>query len=196
MKNNLLASNRLMALSRLFHYPDQWPGARDLDLLAAGGTKEAGMIHSEGLASLQADYVRLFVNALPEVSCPPYGSFYLEGTLMGTSTVGLNRLYAEYGFQADELADHIAVELEFLALLATLAADGAVRQDYDFLVDHMGRWTPEFFARLKQNDAGGFYGRIARVAEALLLCRQAGPAPDAINADPNRQPVTGGRYPA
>jgi TorA maturation chaperone TorD len=32
---------------------------------------------------LENEYIRLFVNAMPEVPCAPYGSVYLEGTIMG-----------------------------------------------------------------------------------------------------------------
>ncbi len=33
---------------------------------------------------LETEYVRLFINALPEVPCAPYGSVYLEGSVMGS----------------------------------------------------------------------------------------------------------------
>ena len=111
--------------------------------------------------------VRLFVNALPEIACPPYGSFYLEGTLMGKSTVRLNQLYNEYGFQTSELADHIAVELEFFALLTTLTSHAQVQPDYEFLRDHLRRWTAPFFDRVQKNDDTGFYAAAAMFAGAF-----------------------------
>ena len=160
---------RLQALSRLFSYPEQWPERQDLDCICPGGGRQRpDWPWPNDLTALQAAYVRLFVNALPEIPCPPYGSFYLEGTLMGESTVRLNQLYNEYGFQTSELADHIAVELEFFALLTTLTSHVEVRPDYAFLRDHLNRWTAPFFDRVQENDDTGFYAGVARFAGDFL----------------------------
>jgi TorA maturation chaperone TorD len=117
-----ISVGKLQALSRLFSYPEQWPEADDLEHigLQPDGRWDKGQ-GQDDLRVLQGEYVRLFINALPEVPCPPYGSFYLEGALMGESTVQVRNLYLSYGFQTDEMADHVAVELEFLALLASLS---------------------------------------------------------------------------
>jgi len=168
MKSKRLDADRLMALSRLLRYPQRWPEDEDMVLLGAGGDNPPKIVVQKDLAALQAAYVYLFINALPEVPCPPYGSFYLEGTLMGESTVQLSRLYAEYGFEAEELADHIAVELEFIALLSILASDPAVREDYEFFLDHLRQWAPAFFTAVKENDASGFYGRVVQLAAAEI----------------------------
>jgi len=117
---------------------------------------------------LKAAYVYLFVKALPEIPCPPYRSFYLEGTLMGESTVRLNKLYNEYGFQTDELADHIAVELEFLAFLTTLLSHNQIQEDYDFLLNHLRRWTSWFFEQMKKCDQTGFYKELSRYAKYII----------------------------
>jgi TorA maturation chaperone TorD len=153
---------RLQALSRLFSYPERWPHARDLEKIAPHlrAQRDDGSPAQHDLHDLQAVYIRLFVNALPEVPCPPYGSYYLEGTLMGPSTVRLNKLYNEYGFESKELADHIAVELEFLALLATLSSNPQVSKDSDFMLDHLRQWTPLFFEKLMKHDESGFYSAI------------------------------------
>jgi TorA maturation chaperone TorD len=122
-----------------------------------------------GLQILQNNYVNLFINALPEIPCPPYGSFYLEGILMGQSTVQVKNLYHEYGFQTDEMADHIAVELEFLAMLSTLLAHDSIQQDYDFLLNHLRQWTPEFFKQVEVSDDIGFYKKVSRYAQQVIL---------------------------
>ena len=158
---------RLQALSRIFSYPEQWPAQHDLDCICPAGRQRPGLLSQNDLTALQAAYVRLFVNALPEIACPPYGSFYLEGTLMGESTVRLNQLYNEYGFQTNELADHIAVELEFFALLTTLTSHAQVQPDYEFLRDHLRRWTAPFFDRVQKNDDTGFYAAAAMFAGAF-----------------------------
>lgn len=159
---------RLQALSRLLSYPERWPEARDLRLIAGKRGWGFDFYREKDLPALQAGYVCLFINTLPEIPCPPYGSFYLEGALMGPSTVKLIQLYREYGFETDELADHIAVELEFLALLTALAAHRQVRSDYNFLLNHLRQWTPAFFDQVEKTDLTGFYRDVARSAEDII----------------------------
>lgn len=165
-RNGPKLAAELLRLSRLFSYPDQPPAAEDLAGL--GFEWEEGRA-SGGLEALQAEYVRLFINALPEVPCPPYGSVYLEGTLMGESTVRLKKLYARYGWLTPEMADHIAVELEFLALLAAMGGDARVREDFDYLWGHLSLWAPAFLARVEENDRSGFYRAASRKAREILL---------------------------
>ncbi len=160
-----LDAGELEFLSRLFTYPDKLPAAGDLARLETTWG-EGG--NPEDLQALQAEYVRLFINALPEVPCPPYGSVYLEKTLMGESTVRLRKLYASYGWQTDEMADHIAVELEFLAILASLGQDGPAGEDFQFVLDHLQLWAPAFWDRVAENDRTGFYRAAARYAQKLL----------------------------
>jgi TorA maturation chaperone TorD len=164
----------LMALSRLFTYPEQRPDDRDLArVFAPAGTASAGI----SLTSLQNRYVSLFINRLPEVPCIPCGSWYLEGTLMGPSTIQLAELYRAYGFETSEIPDHICVELEFLAILSTLVrgasdsgdtADTRLIDDLAFVIDHLAAWTPDFFDRVVSWDEEGFYGALARACQSLF----------------------------
>ncbi len=169
MSGSKIREDDLKALSRCFSYPEQWPESGDMKRLGlqAHGRWNGGR-GKNALQTLQGEYVRLFINALPEVPCPPYGSFYLEGALMGESTVRVRNLYQSYGFQTDEMADHIAVELEFLALLANLSGIEAAPGDYDFLLHHLLSWTPEFFNRVEENDGVGFYRDLSRCARGLI----------------------------
>lgn len=165
MEGYRLEPGELQFLSRLFAYPDEAPTAEDLARIGS----EWGEDRSNGaFQALQAEYVRLFINALPEVTCPPYGSVYLEGALMGESTVRLRNLYARYGWQTDEMADHIAIELEFLALLADLGDEDAIREDYQLLWDHLLIWMPAFLQRVEANDRSGFYRAASRYAQKVL----------------------------
>ena len=156
----------VLALSRLFSYPEEWP--QPSDLLSAGVAAEGTA--AEGgepfpLRRLQAEYVRLFINALPEVPCPPYGSFYLEGMLMGQNTVRLRKLYARYGLEPLEAPDHVAVEMEFLAFLDGLPAPAEARE----LRVHLRDWLPSFLERVEANDTLGLYRAAAGRARDLLL---------------------------
>jgi TorA maturation chaperone TorD len=161
----------LLFLSGLFSYPETLPSAADLDRLETAWRLEST---GETLRILQGEYVRLFVNSLPEVPCPPYGSFYIEGTLMGESTVALRNLYRSYGFVADEIPDHVAVELEFLALLAASSqGDPAVEKVREFLVSHLRTWMPLFLDHVEENDDTGFYKASSRYARKALPFDQA-----------------------
>jgi TorA maturation chaperone TorD len=169
MKNDGIDPAQIQALSRLFAYPQTWPGERDLKRVGM----ETGVARdrdAKQLEALQSEYVRLFINALPETPCPPYGSFYLEGTLMGISTLEVKDLYAAYGFHTDEMPDHIAVELEFLALLGTASKqEEEVGESLDFLLGRLRSWTPAFFEQVDKNDRVGFFRELSKSAGRLLL---------------------------
>jgi TorA maturation chaperone TorD len=162
----------LMALSRLYTYPEQLPLVRDLArVFAPTGPVPA----CSSLTGLQNRYVSLFINRLPEVPCIPCGSWYLEGTLMGPSAIELAKLYQAYGFETSEIPDHIAVELEFLSILTALmhrssdSEDNArLTADLKFVSGHLAAWTPEFLERVVSWDEKGFYGALARVCQSFF----------------------------
>jgi TorA maturation chaperone TorD len=161
-------SEELRSLSRLFSYPETWPQAEDLKGLRPKDREKWGREPGpDGLEALQNQYVSLFINALPEVPCPPFGSVYLEGTIMGESTVGVKKLYAKYGLETDEMPDLIAVELEFLSFLADPVAH-ADPQDYQALLAHLRSWTPKFFERVRQNDESGLFKAVSCRAKEML----------------------------
>lgn len=160
----------LQGISRLFSYPDaQWcvasfPQAAGVEIVAL--FDEMRNIDS---ISLQNEYVRLFVNTLPEVPCAPYGSVYLEGSVMGETTLKVADIYRKYGLATEELADHVAVESEFLAWLHGVRTVDAERgQDFAYLLAHLRQWTEPFFALVAQHDRLGCYRRGTEVAGALL----------------------------
>jgi hypothetical protein len=109
----------LRLISLLFSYPDgQWFSA---PLPAGAGAETAALLEEmRGIepVRLENEYVRLFINAMPELPCAPYGSVYLEGSVMGESTLKIADIYRKYGMATVEPADHIAVESEFLTLAA------------------------------------------------------------------------------
>lgn len=159
------ALRKLGALSPFFSYPETTP---DLKILEALGVVDESIPHLR-LLELQNEYVRLFINSMPEVPCPPYGSVYLEGRCMGESTVELLELYQKYGLTTDEMPDHIAVELEFLFYLHHLLERGeAVESDLARILEHLDSWVPVFFKRIEEHDRTGFYSALARTAGSAL----------------------------
>ena len=166
--------NDLRLLSKLFSYPERFPEPGEMERTGGTWSDSTGTGPNDSLTSLQNEYVRLFINALPEAPCPPYGSLYLEGSLMGASTLRLRNLYATHGFITDEMADHIAVELEFLALLSTLSQNSRAEEDFEFILDHLGKWTPKFFSRVETNDTTGFYRDLSKFACKILKAKEPG----------------------
>lgn len=158
----------LRLISYLFSYPDQSPAPAPIPMEMEAGPLLKAM-HGLAPVRLQNEYVRLFINALPEVPCAPYGSVYLEGSIMGESTVTVRGIYRKYGMETPELPDHIAVESEFLAWLHGVAGgDRAARKDYDYLLGHLKAWSGLFFDQVERHDQLGCYRRSARLARAIL----------------------------
>ena len=155
-------------ISCLFSYPDKPLFAPAIPVETEGAALLETM-NSLAPVRLQNEYVRLFINALPEVPCAPYGSVYLEGSLMGETTVTVHEIYRKYGMETTELPDHIAVECEFLAWLHDVAAsDEIARKDYGYLLGHLREWTGLFFDRVEQHDQLGCYRRSAQLGRTIL----------------------------
>lgn len=108
---------------------DQWPlgteraaNRRGLRLLAR--SREDG----EEAAEVRRDYQRLYTGP-GHLLAPPYESVHLgaAGLVFDTETLAVRDFYRRFGLQAPRLNrdpdDHIALELELLATLATRALD-------------------------------------------------------------------------
>ena len=137
------------------------------------------------LADLKLEYTWLFVGpyGLP---VPPYESVYREPqrTVMGASTIDVLKRYEEAGFALSpsfkELPDHVAVELDFLALLSSEEAEAWERGDpaeallflrleEAFLRDHLVTWIGSFCDRVVSSTEGPFYQAMAELARTYVL---------------------------
>jgi TorA maturation chaperone TorD len=157
MKEKIRLSADLRCLSLLFSYPDEQWAATPIPQ-QSNGAELLHELHAVVPVALQNEYVRLFINSLPSLPCPPYGSYYLEGSIMGRSTMELGRRYGAYGMRCKEMADHLAVECEFLALLCSIAAHSPeTAADYAFVAEHLNSWAEGFFILVEQHDRLGPY---------------------------------------
>lgn len=109
--------------------------------------------------TLQIEYTRLFINAVPHIVAPPYGSFYLDGdyTLQGKSSRKTRDFYRQYGYDisdTSEPADHIRLELEFLA---ALTREGELEAEEQFLKTIFRPWFSRFQKRVLDEKGHPYY---------------------------------------
>ena len=121
---------------------------------------------NQGIQQLQVEYARLFTGPF-KVPAPPYGSLYLgENTLMGETTVWVQRFYEDAGLEFDtelrDLPDHAAVETEFIYYLIynefsqldqgfTDEAKLFWKRQKTFAEKHYNRWIPLFCDKVMEN---------------------------------------------
>ena len=152
--------------------------------LAASARRLGEAFAALDLQEVLVDYTRLFMGP-PAPLARPYGSVWLSGEarVMDESTLALEALYREAGFEvAEDLrepADHIAVELEFLYLLtfkcnesrsqrndeAATAWDG-LRQT--FLREHLGAWAIRFTDAVKAHAGTRFYRELGELTAQFV----------------------------
>ncbi len=135
-------------------------------------------LHSR--AALESEQVRLCVNAPGGIPAPPYASYYLDGSLLGSSRQWVVERYRRQGLEtgadAGQPADFVAIELEYLYFLcrhqraARLTGDApafaaAARAEASFFRQHLSRWLPSFAASLAQATSPRSVFRL--VADAL-----------------------------
>lgn len=104
----------------------------------------------ERLNALWAEYIPLFETGA--VEAPPYASVHLdkEKRVLGEEAQAVQGFYASAGYgigaENQELPDHLAVELEFLALLTR---DGEVEKAEAFRQKHLLPFLQAILPRIK-----------------------------------------------
>ncbi len=168
---------------KLFESMLEVAGRIDPDLKARAG-RLGKAFFAEGAENLLVDYTQLFLGP-NYIAAKPYGSVWLEGEhgLMQDSTMAVQKLYAEGGFEIDEdfheLPDHVAVELEFLYLLihdgneADHSGEAAVSAEIRalrkrFIEGHLGAWIGPFAAAVSTGANCDFYRELAALTEQFL----------------------------
>ncbi|MGB3212647.1 MAG: molecular chaperone TorD family protein [Desulforhopalus sp.] len=132
-----------------------------LDVL--GGEEEKKLLQAElgqskdFLEDLQVEYTRLFINGIPHVAAPPYGSVYLEKTLRGKYSDEILAYYQSLGYDLTkdaDLPDSLIHQLEFLSLLAE---DQNRDAEEEFLDRFFLPWYPIFASNVKEEAQHPFY---------------------------------------
>jgi TorA maturation chaperone TorD len=165
----LLEDRPWVALAALLP-PFSPDAAKQIDLLdpAALADEEA----------LKVEHARLLIGPFALVAAP-YGSVYLDKgrTVMGDSALRAQAFYLQHGFSLDddnhEPPDHIAIELEFMSLLAFRereteasvdAASGRklVGAQFEFLRTFLLPFATPFTAAIVDDGEAPFYTALAR----------------------------------
>ncbi len=138
---------------------------------------------------LAVEFTELFL--LPGYLISPHESVQVpggKGLLRGPETTYVANYYRAAGFKLDETTplepDHLSIELEFIAHLATLEADCLRQQDSataqdircyqkDFLQRHLGRWSTVFLNKVADATKEPFYREIALLTRDFLVQEQA-----------------------
>lgn len=136
------------------------------------------------LEQLIGEYTRLFIgpNKMP---APPWESVFRteERLLFQESTLEIRRCYLKYNFLPLEYPhvadDHLALELDFMASLSSLAekaySDGDFNQlqeilkdQKEFLENHLLLWIPEFAQKIQESATHYLYPNMTGLLNEFL----------------------------
>ena len=139
-------------LSSLYKLLDALGGETDKKLLQVAFARSTDV-----LEELQVEYTRLFINGVPHVAAPPYGSVYMNKTLRGKYSEDILYYYRSLGYDLvarADLPDSLIHQLEFLSFLAE---DRNREAEEEFLARFFIPWYPLFAARVKEDAKHPFY---------------------------------------
>ncbi len=119
----------------------------------------------DALEDLQVEYTRLFINAMPHVIAPPFGSVYMDQSLQGAFAGDTLAFYKMKGFGMEpdaDLPDHIIHELEFLSLLAE---DDDIAGEEEFLRKLFRPWFTKFATRVIDGTHHPYYRVVVQLID-------------------------------
>lgn len=156
------------------------PAWRRLDWQSALGGQGSGVcadvarviagLDEAAYRAIAVDYTALFCGSRRDAPFP-YESIYrsAQRLLMQDAAVLAKRLYAESGFvpdlsQSNEPADHISLELRFVAFLWE---EGRPAEARAFLAEHLVPWLPTFAAEVRQQADTEFFATVVGLLDSL-----------------------------
>lgn len=119
--------------------------------------KESCLKSKDILEDLQVEYTRLFINGVPHVVAPPYGSVYIDKSMRGGYSDKILQYYSTSGYKLKagaDLPDSLIHQLEFLSFLAK---DQNRKGEEEFLSDFFLCWFPVFATRVQEKAEHPFY---------------------------------------
>jgi putative dimethyl sulfoxide reductase chaperone len=147
---------------------------------------------ADPLTDLSVDYARVFLGAgIHDSSAAyPYESVYTskERLIMQEARDQVLAIYRAKGLDRSEALevpeDHIALELEFMAHLCREAIEAIaaekwagvaayLKEQKDFLNQHLANWTPEFCTDIQKYSETIVYKDVAKITNSFLHLDQA-----------------------
>ncbi len=175
--------------SVLAAYPDEeFESTCRWVLLEAGGYPDAGPLlkrgaQSENLDDLRGNYIELFDRGKERVSLYETEYGRMRGMSKGNNLADLSGFYSAFGLKLDdeethEMLDHIAVELEFYALLVAkqayleraedaLGAEIVLDARRKFLGVHLGAFLSGLAGQTRVQDDADYGPLFAHLAELV-----------------------------
>jgi TorA maturation chaperone TorD len=146
---------------------DPWLCAMDAALKALAGAHcedecEQAPLPASSEDDLAADFAAIYLTHALRAS--PHESVWRDEDhlMLQEPTFAVRAFYRRHGVQAADWRqradDHLATELEFIALLLER---GELREAARFLKTHLMTWLPAFAARVSQRAATPFYAALA-----------------------------------
>jgi TorA maturation chaperone TorD len=135
-------------------------------------------------AALNEQYERTF-GLLTTSACPPCETEYVDGKLSfqrAQQLADIAGYYRAFGVEPGaERPDHIALELEFMALLIDLESRAGTKDQLDvsrdaqvrFVQDHLAWWLPVFARLLHKEAPGSFFAAVGDLLCAFLPTERA-----------------------
>ena len=130
----------------------------------------------------ETERVRMFVNAPGGIPMPPYGSWWIDGALMGPSSIELATFYHQEGLRSAEGSgpvDYLPAELEFLHFLLQHQLAAALTNQVDLVVQTRERekefldrfvlpWVPDFCRKGKEVTEDPFWLAVFDLLERFI----------------------------
>lgn len=139
-------------IDKLYLLLDALEGEEQKSLLQKSLSKS-----SDILEDLQVEHTRLFINGVPHVAAPPYGSVYIDKSLQGKYSDNILNFYKKSGYTVKsgaDLPDSLVHQLEFLSFLAK---DHNHEAEKEFLSTFFLPWFTQFSLRVKEEAEHPFY---------------------------------------
>ncbi len=172
-----------------------FPYAGEADLIGQGVDEVREFLRDHAVVSptsvdeVRWDYTRMFVGP-DRLPAPPWESAYRteDRLLFQEETLAVRLAYAQHGFVNPHLGaepdDHIGLELSFMYETCRLAAEqaatgdeagltGILRDQEDFLTQHLLRWAPAFAADVTETAQTGFFRGFAHLLNGYLAVDQS-----------------------
>lgn len=192
MTDVLLDTELLWTMRELFNYPDlhlQQDNTEGLARLAAWIKKQPIFRSDSGRPwpdldgpdwnELQIDHTGLFINGVPTAKAHPFAGWYEGDTILfGPTERRMRDFYHYYGVDFDSEqtlpADHILVELEFIALMADKYNQTGEEVFFtamqEMLTGHMEQWIFKFTGEISRYARTNFYRGLAQALELMIKC--------------------------